>query len=123
MSNALILISHGSPRAQANEEFLSLVERVAQMVAGQYSLVTGAFLGSTTPDIATAINDAISQGATSINVLPYFLNSGVHVAKDVPAIIEQQQQNNPHCTITLLPCFGLDSNIVELITAQVTNCQ
>ena len=121
MSNALILISHGSPRAQANEEFLSLVEQVAHMVAEQYSLVSGAFLGSTTPDIATAINDVIAQGATNICVLPYFLNSGVHVAKDVPAIIEQQQQNNPHCTITLLPCFGLDPNIAGLVASQVTN--
>ncbi|MDM3871284.1 CbiX/SirB N-terminal domain-containing protein [Porticoccus sp. W117] len=123
MPNALILIAHGSPRAQANEEFLSLVESVAEKVAGQYSLVKGAFLGSTTPDIATAINDAISQGATRINVLPYFLNSGVHVAKDVPSILEQQQQNNPHCTITLLPCFGLDPDIANLIARQVTLSQ
>ncbi|MCV6606493.1 MAG: CbiX/SirB N-terminal domain-containing protein, partial [Porticoccaceae bacterium] len=95
MSNALIMISHGSPRAQANEEFLALVGRVRELVQAQYTQVEGAFLGSTTPDIASAINDAIAKGASSISVLPYFLNSGVHVAKDVPAIIEQQQQNNP----------------------------
>ncbi|MGS2723741.1 sirohydrochlorin chelatase [Porticoccus sp. GXU_MW_L64] len=119
MSHTLILISHGSPRAQANKEFLALVEQVADKVQGQYNQVKGAFLGSTTPDIAAAIESAIAEDSTAITVLPYFLNSGVHVAKDIPAIIEQQQQNNPHCTITLLPCFGLDPDIAELIARQV----
>lgn len=118
---ALILIAHGSRRAESNKEFVGLVESVRQLLVPEYDFVEASFLECVEPHLEAAIEKAVSRRATSISILPYFLNTGKHVAKDIPDIIERQRDHYHACSIQLLPYIGRFSGMAELIARQIVD--
>ena len=84
---ALLLVAHGSRRKQSNDEVVALAEKLKNSCGEQYDIVKSAFLELADVLIPEGIEQCISDGATSIIVLPYFLNSGRHVFEDIPNII------------------------------------
>ena len=42
-----------------------------------------------------------NTGATSIVVLPYFLNSGRHFVEDIPEILTAEKESYPDVSITI----------------------
>ena len=86
---ALLLIAHGSRKAEANEEIARLAERVEHRGAGDYSAVQAAFLELAEPDICAGIDCLVERGADEIVVVPYFLARGRHVARDIPEELER----------------------------------
>jgi sirohydrochlorin ferrochelatase len=83
--NALLVIAHGSPRPEANED----VQRVVEVVRarGVYPVVVLGYLDCNQPDIPAAVAECVTAGATSIDVVPYFLHSGKHFLIDVPEML------------------------------------
>jgi len=112
---ALLLIAHGSRRTASNEEVFALAERLKSSCAHQYSILQAGFLEITTPSIATAIENCVAAGATSITVLPYFLNSGIHVIKDIPDSIEQAQIKFPTVEINMAEHIGASELMMPLL--------
>ena len=84
---AIVIFAHGSSIESANES----VRRVAETVArnGGFDLVEAAFLEQGRPDLAAAVAILAQKGATRIVVVPYFLTLGVHLQRDLPAIVEK----------------------------------
>ena len=116
---ALVMIAHGSRREEANAEFIALVERVKAAVAVKYEFVEHCFLEIASPSLTEAVEHVIENGATHIAVFPYFLNSGNHMLRDIPEIVDRLTNQYPHCTMTLLPYFGTFEGIAELISRQI----
>ena len=82
MKRAVLLVDHGSRRAEANE----LVETLARALLGRVDrIVKTAHLEGSAPDIAQGIDACVAEGATEITVLPCFLAPGRHTIEDVPA--------------------------------------
>jgi len=73
--NALLLVAHGSRRKQSNDEVAHLAEKLKNNCGEQYDIVKPAFLELSDVLIPEGIEQCIAEGATSITVLPYFLNS------------------------------------------------
>ena len=117
--NALVMIAHGSRREEANTEFLALVEQVRTSAALKFDIVEHCFLEIASPSLTKAVNDVIGKGATDVSVFPYFLNSGNHVLKDIPAMVNHLAHEHPEYTIRLLPYFGTFKDIAELISRQL----
>jgi sirohydrochlorin ferrochelatase len=86
---ALLLIAHGSRRKQSNEEVMVLADKLKKNCSEQYGIVHAGFLELADTLIPDGIKQCVDDGATEIIVLPYFLNSGTHVVKDIPTIVEQ----------------------------------
>ncbi|AFJ02590.1 Sirohydrochlorin cobaltochelatase [Methylophaga frappieri] len=103
---ALLIVAHGSRRNQSNHEVMALAESLAAKCQHQYSLVMAAFLELAEPSIPTGIRVCAEQGAAEVVILPYFLNTGRHVAEDIPEQIDIGKQDLPNLTITLLPHIG-----------------
>ena len=82
---ALLLVAHGSRRAASNTEVAQLAEQLQFNLQGDFAMVEAAFLELAGPSIPEGIQLCAESGVKNIVVLPYFLNTGRHVAEDIPA--------------------------------------
>ena len=116
---ALLLVAHGSRRKQSNDEVVDLAEKLKSSCGEQYFIVKPAFLELADKLIPESIEGCIADGATSITVLPYFLNSGRHVVEDIPNIINKCAALHPGISISLTPHLGDCELMVNLIMSHV----
>lgn len=115
MTQALVLVAHGSRRQASNQEVTNLTEQIARIMQPQYPIVCTGFLELAEPLIPDAIQKCIDQGAEQVKIIPYFLSAGRHVEEDIPAEIAKVQTNNPAVTLTLLPHIGGSKAMISLI--------
>ncbi|MDA7746435.1 CbiX/SirB N-terminal domain-containing protein [Psychromonas sp.] len=112
---ALLLVAHGSRRKQSNEEVNLLAEKLAQVCSTQYGIVNAAFLELDEVLIPDGIRLCAKQGATSIIVLPYFLNSGRHVVEDIPNEVNGCLAEYPNIEISIASHLGASPLMMELL--------
>lgn len=112
---ALLLVAHGSRRKQSNEEVVKLAEKLKANRTAQYEIIHAGFLELAAPLIPDGIKQCIDDGASSIIVLPYFLNSGRHVVEDIPNIVEQTQVNYPNVEINIAAHLGASELMMDLL--------
>lgn len=113
MSKGLLIIAHGSPRQEANEEFVGLVKKVkAKLPAYQ---VWHAFLEKYKPTMEEGVDLLISQGVDDLLILPYFLGKGLHTTKDIPAMIESKKKCHPKIRFKSTLPLGSQPEMLELI--------
>jgi sirohydrochlorin ferrochelatase len=117
--NALIIVAHGSRRAESNDEVRRLTGRVREKAGSRFAMVECAFLELAEPSIPDGIDCAIRNGAREVVVLPYFLSAGRHVAKDIPEQVSAKQAQHPDVTIRLVPHLGAAEAIAETMLGLV----
>ena len=115
----LIMVAHGSRREASNREFVDLVASVRQLLVSEYNAVEESFLDCADPSLDSVIERLASQGATKIVVFPYFLNSGNHVSRDIPEIINRFRQSCCDCEIELRPMLGAFEAMAGIVAEQV----
>jgi sirohydrochlorin ferrochelatase len=91
MSQACLLIAHGSREPESNLAFLDLVKRFREKRPGV--IVVGSFLELASPSIPDGLQDCIRQGADTIAVVPLMFFNGRHVKKDIPELIQKFSKN------------------------------
>jgi len=115
--NALLLVAHGSRRKQSNDEVDQLAEKLRDNCSGQYEIIHAAFLELSDTLIPDGIKKCIDDGATSVIVLPYFLNSGRHVVEDIPNIVNDTKKHYPNVDIKIAPHLGASDLMMQLLIA------
>lgn len=118
---ALLLIAHGSRRKQSNDEVVVLADRLKQNCSEQYNIIHAGFLELAEPLIPDGIKKCVDDGATSIIVLPYFLNSGRHVVEDIPDIVEQTRPNYPDVDIKIAKHLGASDLMMDLLISSANS--
>ena len=113
----LLVMAHGSPRPEANDDVFAVVRDLQRR--GAFDLVSIGFLDVNQPDIATALDDAVALGATEIVAVPYFLHTGKHVVRDLPNLLEAAIARHPHVRITMGDYLGHDEKIDEVLLARL----
>ncbi|MCG3176778.1 MAG: Sirohydrochlorin cobaltochelatase [Candidatus Omnitrophica bacterium] len=110
---AVVLVAHGSRAAGFDRP----VKRLAASLRrdGRYHSVHVAYLEITAPDVATAIGQALSSGASSVRVLPYFLLGGRHVQEDLPRLCARARVLHRGADIKLCPYLGFHEKIVSVV--------
>lgn len=114
---ALLIVAHGSRREESNVEVRKIATQLRQCSTDQYHIVRAAFLELADPLIPEGIKQCIDDGATSVIVLPYFLNSGRHVVEDIPRIVAQTRQGYPGIEIGVAPHLGASALMMDLLIA------
>lgn len=114
---ALLLVAHGSRRKQSNDEVVLLADKLRNNCSQQYNIVNAAFLELAEVLIPDGIKQCIDEGASSIVVLPYFLNSGRHVVEDIPKILNDCTALYPEINISLASHLGASSLMMDLLIA------
>ena len=114
---ALLLIAHGSRKQSSNDEVAQLAERVKAQPS-EFEAVTHCFLELTEPRVPTAIDQLITDGASDITILPYFLAAGYHVADDLPKLLEDAKNTYPHIQFKMLEHLGAADLMPQWILQQ-----
>jgi sirohydrochlorin ferrochelatase len=111
---AILLIDHGSVRAEANH-MLSCVANLLQQMVGDSVLVRYAHMELAEPSIAKGFGDCVAAGATEVVAFPYMLSPGKHVTRDIPRLVQEAASAFPQVTFRVTPAFGVHEKLAELI--------
>lgn len=113
---ALLIVAHGSRRAESNLEIKALTEQVTSKAGEHFDLVDCAFLELADPLIPEGVISLVGRGAKSIVVVPYFLAKGAHVIEDIPQAVAQAQLAHPEIKITVSNYFGASEIVPNALT-------
>jgi sirohydrochlorin ferrochelatase len=113
MRTAIVLIAHGSRRAEANAELLQLAQQVR--AARPDCIVGHAFLELAEPSIPSAVQACIAQGAERVQLFPYFLSSGVHVTRDIEEFRRTFAAEHPGVEFRVSPPLGAHAGVASLV--------
>lgn len=110
---ALLLVDHGSRRAEAN----ALLERIAERLAERVpeAIVRVAHLEIAPPDIGAGIDACVAAGAQRVVVLPWFLGPGRHTARDIPAQVEAAAARHPQVRLLVAPPLAPHDKLVDVL--------
>jgi sirohydrochlorin ferrochelatase len=111
---AILLIDHGSVRAEAND----MLERVAALVrqiAGSGVVVQAAHMELAEPTIAQGFRRCVEEGATEVVAFPYMLSPGKHSTRDIPRLVGEAAAAFPGVTVRVTEAFGLHEKLAEVV--------
>jgi sirohydrochlorin ferrochelatase len=91
--SGFVIFAHGSRIESANEGVREIAAAFAR--AGSYPQVEAAFLELGQPDLADAVARLASEGVRHIVVIPYFLTLGIHLERDLPALVAKLMASHP----------------------------
>jgi len=117
MSAAILLIAHGSRRADANADLVRVAAALKTRLPGK--IVEIAYLELAQPDIPHGLLLCVEQGATSIRLLPYFLSAGAHVTEDLEMFRSEFQDRYPALECRLCPPLGLHPLMIDILLARL----
>tara|TARA_B100001079_G_C16364639_1_gene494546 strand:- start:178 stop:561 length:384 start_codon:yes stop_codon:yes gene_type:complete len=121
MKKSLLLVAHGSRRAQSNDEVRALTERVRMSSSSEFTDIECAFLELSPPTIPDGLEQLIARGADHITVLPYFLAAGRHVAEDIPEEVGVTRAAHPDVVIEIAPYLGTSEAMPQLLLNMLTD--
>jgi sirohydrochlorin ferrochelatase len=116
----LIVVDHGSRRAESNAMLEQMVEQVAATLP--YDIVEPAHMELAEPSIAAAFDACVARGAATVVVSPYFLLPGRHWTQDIPALVEEAAARHPGVAYLVAAPFGLHPLMAQVVGARVEHC-
>ena len=119
---AVILVDHGSRKAEANDMLLEVARKYKTLY--NIEIVEAAHMELSEPSISTAFKKCVDQGAERIICHPFFLSKGRHVQEDIPNMMREAAAE--HATIreveySITEPLGVQEKILELIHQSIAN--
>ena len=111
--NALLVIDHGSRRAESNARLESLASSLAERLDGV--IVVAAHLELAQPSIADGFARCAELGATHIVVHPFFLGPGRHATVDVPDQVRAASVEHPEISYAITDPLGQSPDLLDVI--------
>jgi sirohydrochlorin ferrochelatase len=116
VTRALVIVDHGSRRAEANAQLEAVADLVRARLPGW--IVRAAHMELASPSVDEAIDACVADGATEIVVHPYFLAPGNHSAVDIPVLARRAGERHPGASVRVTEPLGLDERIAEIVVAR-----
>ena len=116
-AKAILLVDHGSVKAEANE-LLNEIARLVAQIAPDYQ-VEAAHMELAPPDIADAVAACVKAGSTDITVMPYMLAPGRHSTDDIPRMALEAAGQHEGVRLRVSEPLGADTRLAEIILARV----
>lgn len=116
-NNVLIIVAHGSRKESSNAEVMTLGAKIKPLVTPPYDAVKIAFLEFAQPSLEESILASIKEGVSDLVILPYFLASGNHVTRDIPAVVQEMKAHYPEVNIELKEHLGSAQGMVALLSS------
>ena len=115
MSQGLILYAHGARDARWAAPFEAVAARIR---AQQPTLALRlAFLELMSPNLAQAGAELCAAGCTRIDVLPLFLGPGMHLKRDLPALLQRLREQHPVVVWRLHAAIGEQPPVVDAMAS------
>jgi sirohydrochlorin ferrochelatase len=113
VKSAVIILGHGSRSAGADKSIQRIAVEVKER--GGYEIVEQAFLQHAPPALMDTIEACTRKNAGRIVIVPFFMQSGAHMTKDVPALIEQAKKKHPGIEILMTDFVGSHHLMAEIV--------
>src|SRR5688572_11831279 len=110
---ALLLIAHGSRRAEANADLAFVAD--GMRARGRYPIVQGSYLELADPTILAGGALCVERGATEVILLPYFLSPGAHVRDDLVAARDELAGRFPDVAFRLAEPLGRHPLLLDVV--------
>ena len=112
-TEAVVLFGHGARDPRWARPFERIRDRMRAALPQR--TVELAFLEFMSPDLPTAIDRLVGQGARRVLLLPLFLGAGGHVLKDLPRLLEAARARHPQLTIDAVRALGEHDAVLDAI--------
>jgi sirohydrochlorin cobaltochelatase len=112
---ALLIIDHGSRRAEAHAHLEALAASLRQRRPGLRVYL--GHLEVTPPTIEDAVARCAGAGETDVDVLPLFLAPGLHAVRDLPERVEAAARAHAGMRVRLLPPLGAHPSLADWVLA------
>ena len=116
----LIVVDHGSRRAESNEMLEVMAGMVAEAV--EYPVVEPAHMELAEPSIATAFDRCVARGARIVVVAPYFLLPGKHWDEDIPALVAEAASRHAGVPFLVTAPLALHPLMAQVVASRVAHC-
>ncbi len=114
---AVIVLGHGSRVKEANDVLRRTAGSLDAMKT--FGKVVAAFLEIEEPGLHEVLSGLLERGYRDITVMPYFLYSGTHVARDVPAVIDSYRAKYPDLEIRLARTLGSHEKMLDIVVERI----
>ena len=111
---AILLIDHGSVRAEAND-MLESVAALVRQIAGSGVIVQAAHMELAEPTIEQGFQRCVDKGATEVVAFPYMLSPGKHSTRDIPRLVSEAAAAFPGVSFRVTEAFGLHEKLAEVV--------
>jgi sirohydrochlorin ferrochelatase len=111
---AILLIDHGSVRAEANEMLVD-VARLVETMAGGAAVVRYAHMELARPTIEEGFAACVAAGAREVVVFPYMLSPGRHSTSDIPRMVAAAAARFPGVAFRVTEAFGVHEKLGEVV--------
>lgn len=113
MKTAVIILSHGSKTEGAGDSGRRIIADVKKH--GGLEIVEQAFLQHSSPGLMDAIEACARQNAGRIVIVPFFMQSGAHVARDIPEMTGKARKKHPDIDIVVTDFVGSHPLMAEIV--------
>jgi precorrin-8X/cobalt-precorrin-8 methylmutase len=116
----ILLLGHGSPKADANN-----LDKIADMLHSiihpgcSEECVGVAYMEFAEPTIKEAILLRVNAGSKKIVLHPFFLNAGIHVTEDIPGIIGELATIYPDVEFVYTEPLGIHEKLVQVALERI----
>ena len=112
-SRAVVLFAHGSRDPLWRKPVETVAARLRERDAS--AMIACAYLELTEPDLQTAVQTLVNEGARSTRVVPMFLGVGRHAREDLPLLMTELRALYPKVVFELQQPIGEDQRLIDLI--------
>ena len=116
MKSEIILLGHGSRRAEANNGLLEVAQKLSHLLD---QTVTPAYMAHGRPSLPEAVQAKILEGSLHIVVMPLFLFRGIHVTVDIHEELREIRAQHPNVEIEFTKELGADDGIANLAAQRI----
>jgi sirohydrochlorin ferrochelatase len=117
VKRALVLVDHGSRRAEANAQLERVAERLRARLPGW--IVRAAHMELADPSLEQAVDACVAEGAAEIVVHPYFLTPGSHGVVDVPELARRAALRHSGVSVRVTEPLGFDERLLDVILERI----
>jgi len=122
MRTGIIIVDHGSRRAESNQMLEEIASLFAARFKQMYEIVEPAHMEIAEPSIATAYDNCVKRGAQRVVVCPFFLGPGKHWTQDIPRLTYDAARRHPGTQYHVTKTLGIDDLILDLLGKRVQFC-
>ena len=120
-AQAIIFFAHGSSVETANEAVRKVAAEAARQAGVERYAV--AFLELAQPTLEQAAETLIAEGVDRIAVVPYFLTLGIHLQRDLPALVKRIAAARPDIQVSVTPPLDGHPGLAGVLADRARNAK
>jgi|GEM_PF-429324 len=110
----IVVVAHGSRRAESNETLLRFVAQLRQRLG--HERIEPAFMERGEPTIPDAVQRLLTRGCNHIVGFALFLVPGTHLSEDIPRQFERALEGHSGVTFEISPPLLENPAMIEVVT-------